>query len=112
MGLQANGLVLAARSQVGMAKGGVVAASAYLNPEVMFMVGPMDRRLPVELTGPANDQRSVTVIQPIENPFMRSARIGASEAIVDASRASLAQVSTDLAAQLRVRAYERMCLSK
>ncbi len=106
LGLQANGLVLAARSQVGMAKGGVVAASAYLNPEVMFMIGPMDRRLPVELTGPANEQRSVTVIQPIENPFMRSARIGASEAIVDASRASLAQVSTDLAALLRVRAYE------
>ena len=42
LGLQANGLVLAARSQVGMAKGGVVAATAYLNPEVMFMAGPMD----------------------------------------------------------------------
>lgn len=106
LGLQANGLVLAARSQVGMAKGGVIAATAYLNPEVMFMMGPMDRRLPVELTGPSNDQRSVTVIQPIENPFMRSARIAASEAIVDASRASLDQVSTDLAALLRVRAYE------
>ncbi|SFE37394.1 TolC family protein [Nitrosomonas sp. Nm166] len=106
LGLQANGLVLAARSQVGMAKGGVVAASAYLNPEVMFMLGPMDRRLPENLTGPANDQRSITVIQPIENPFMRSARIGASEAAVDASRASLDQISADLAAQLRVRAYE------
>ena len=106
LGLQANGLILAARSQVGMAKGGVVAASAYLNPEVMFMAGPMDRRLPIEDTGPANSQRSVTVIQPIENPFMRSARIGASEAIVNASRASLDQVSADLAALLRVRAYE------
>lgn len=106
LGLQANGLVLAARSQVGMAKGGVIAAAAYINPEVMFMAGPMDRRLPVELTGPSNDQRSVTVIQPIENPFMRNARIAASEAIVDASRASLGQVSTDLAAMLRVRAYE------
>ncbi|WP_331716189.1 TolC family protein [Nitrosomonas ureae] len=106
LGLQANGLVLAARSQVGMAKGGVIAATAYLNPEVMFMMGPMDRRLPENLTGPANDQRSITVIQPIENPFMRSARIAASEAIVDASRASLGQVSTDLAALLRVRAYE------
>jgi cobalt-zinc-cadmium efflux system outer membrane protein len=106
LGLQANGLVLAARSQVGMAKGGVIAATAYLNPEVMFMLGPMDRRLPENLTGPANDQRSITVIQPIENPFMRSARIAASEAIVDASKASLSQVSTDLSALLRVRAYE------
>lgn len=106
LGLHANGLVLAARSQVGMAKGGVVAASAYINPEVMFMLGPMDRRLPVELTGPSNEQRSVTVIQPIENPYMRSARIAASEAMVDASRANLDQVSADLAAQLRIRAYE------
>ncbi|MER2511885.1 MAG: TolC family protein [Nitrosomonas ureae] len=106
LGLQANGLVLAARSQVGMARGGVIAATAYLNPEVMFMMGPMDRRLPEIQTGPANDQRSITVIQPIENPFMRSARIAASEAIVDASKASLSQVSTDLSALLRVRAYE------
>lgn len=106
LALQANGLILAARSQVGMAKGGVAAASAYLNPEVMFMLGPMDRRLPVEQTGPANEQRSVTVIQPIENPFMRSARIGASEALVNSNRASLDQISADLSAQLRVRAYE------
>ena len=51
-------------------------------------------------------QRSVTVNQPIENPFMRSARINASEAIVDANRANFDQVRADLAAQLRVRAYE------
>ena len=37
---------------------------------------------------------------------MRSARIQASEAGVDASRASFDQVRADLAAQLRVRAYE------
>ena len=106
LGLQANGLVLAARSQVDMAKAGVVAASAFLNPEVTFMAGPMDRRLPLADTGPASSQRVVTVSQPIENPFMRSARINASEAVVDASRASFEQVRADLAAQLRVRGYE------
>lgn len=106
LGLQANGLVQAARSQIDMAKAGVVAASAFLNPEVSIMAGPMDRRLPESLTGPASDQRSVMVNQPIENPFMRSARIQASEAGVDASRASFDQVRADLAAQLRVRAYE------
>jgi cobalt-zinc-cadmium efflux system outer membrane protein len=37
---------------------------------------------------------------------MRSARIGAATAGVDASRASLNQVRADLAAQLRVRAFE------
>ncbi len=106
LGLQANGLVLAARSQVDMAKAGVVAASAFLNPEVTVTAGPDSNRFDKIITGPTSMQRAVTVNQPIENPFMRSARINASEAIVDASRASFDQVRADLAAQLRVRSYE------
>lgn len=106
LGLQANGLVLAARSQIDMAKAGVVAASAFLNPEVTVMAGPDSNRHPLSVTGPTSMQRSVTVNQPIENPFMRSARINASEAVVDANRANFDQVRADLAAQLRVRAYE------
>ena len=108
IGLEANGLVQAARSQVDMAKAGVVAASAFLNPEVTVTAGPDNNRYDKIITGPYSMQRSVTVNQPIENPYMRSARIDASEAGVDASRASLDQVRADLAAQLRVRAYELM----
>lgn len=106
LGLQANGLVQAARSQIEMAKAGVVAASAFLNPEVTVTAGPDSNRFPLHITGPTSMQRSVTVNQPIENPIMRSARINASEAVVDASRASFDQVRADLAAQLRVRSYE------
>lgn len=106
LGLQANGLVQAARSQIEMAKAGVVAASAFLNPEVTVTAGPDSNRYSLAVTGPTSMQRSVTVNQPIENPIMRSARINASEAVVDASRASFDQVRADLAAQLRVRAYE------
>ena len=106
LGLQANGLVFAARSQVDMAQAGVVAASAFLNPEVTVMAGPDSNRYSLAITGPTSMQRHVTVNQPIENPFMRSARINASEAVVDATRASYDQVRADLAAQLRVRAYE------
>lgn len=108
IGLEANGLVQAARSQVNMAKAGVVAASAFLNPEVTVTAGPDSNRYSLAITGPTSMQRSLTVNQPIENPYMRSARIDASEAGVDASRASLDQVRADLAAQLRVRAYELM----
>lgn len=108
IGLEANGLVQAARSQVNMAKAGVVAASAFLNPEVTVTAGPDSNRYPLIVTGPTSMQRSLTVNQPIENPYMRSARIDASEAGVDASRASLDQVRADLAAQLRVRVYELM----
>ena len=108
IGLEANGLVQAARSQVNIAKAGVVAASAFLNPEVTVTAGPDSNRYSLAITGPTSMQRSLTVNQPIENPYMRSARIDASEAGVDASRASLDQVRADLAAQLRVRAYELM----
>jgi len=108
IGLGANGLVQAARSQVNIAKAGVVAASAFLNPEVTVTAGPDSNRYSLAITGPTSMQRSLTVNQPIENPYMRSARIDASEAGVDASRASLDQVRADLAAQLRVRAYELM----
>jgi len=104
LGLEANGLVRAARSQVGIAESGVISAEAYPNPQVSGMVGPQDARIPA--ANPANSHRQLTVSQAIENPFMRSARIGSAEAGVEASRASLNQVRADLAAQLRVRAYE------
>lgn len=104
IGLEANGLVRAARSQMDAAEAGVIGASAYPNPTVTFMAGPQHARVPQAL--PANSHRQVTVAQTIENPFLRSARIGSAEAGVDASRASFDQVKADLAAQLRVRAYE------
>lgn len=104
LGLRANGLVRAAQSQVDAAAAGVIGAAAYPNPQVTVAGGPQHARVPAGL--PANYHRQVTVAQTIENPFLRSARIGSAEAGVDASRAGYDQVRADLAAQLRVRAYE------
>lgn len=104
LGLEANGLVRAARSQINMAEAGVVGAAAYPNPEVIVTGGPQHARIPQAL--PATNHRAVTLLQHIENPFLRNARIGAAEAGVEASEASFEQVRADLAAQLRVRAYE------
>jgi cobalt-zinc-cadmium efflux system outer membrane protein len=104
LGLRANGLVRAAQSQVDAAAAGVIGAAAYPNPQVTIAGGPQHARVPAGL--PANYHRQVTVAQTIENPFLRSARIGSAEAGVDASRAGYDQVRADLAAQLRVRAYE------
>ncbi|SFN28764.1 outer membrane protein, cobalt-zinc-cadmium efflux system [Nitrosospira briensis] len=104
LGLKANGLVQAAHFQVRAAEAGVVGASAYPNPQLTFMAGPQHARIPQAL--PSNSHRQFTISQPIENPFLRSARIGSAEAGVDASHASLEQVRADLAAQLRVAAYE------
>ncbi|SFW34024.1 outer membrane protein, cobalt-zinc-cadmium efflux system [Nitrosovibrio sp. Nv17] len=104
LGLEANGLVRAAQSQVDMAESGVVGAAAYPNPQVSVIGGPQHPRIPA--ANPATNTRQVTVTQTIENPFMRSARIGSAEAGVKASEANHHQVRADLAAQLRVRAYE------
>ncbi|HRQ06053.1 MAG TPA: TolC family protein [Nitrosomonas halophila] len=106
IGLQANGLMQAARAQVDIAEADVVSAAALPNPEVTVMAGPDRPRLPEIDTGPASMQRQVTVSQPLENPLVRSARIGSAQAGVEASRANLEQVRADLAAQLRVRTYE------
>ncbi|WP_090627532.1 TolC family protein [Nitrosomonas marina] len=106
LGLQANGLVQAARSQIDMAEADVISARAFPNPKVSVEAGPQSKRLPASVTGPSDNQREVKVSQPIENPFLRSARIGSAEALVDARQASLNQVRADLAAQLRIRAYE------
>ncbi len=106
LGLEANGLVLAARSQVNIAEAGIVSASAFPNPEITVVAGPDSNRYPLNITGPTSMQRTVTVNQPIENPFLRQARIGSAAANVEMNRASLDQVRADLAAQLRIRAYE------
>lgn len=104
LGLKANGLVQAAHFQIRSAEAGVIGAAAYPNPQFTYMAGPQDPR--VEAARPANSHRQFTVSQTIENPFLRSARIGSAEAGVDASQAGLEQVRADLAAQLRVAAYE------
>ena len=104
LGLEANGLVRAAQSQVGIAEAGVIGAAAYPNPQVSVIGGPQHPR--IQAANPATNTRQVTVTQTIENPFVRSARIGSAEAGVEASRAGFNQVRADLAAQLRVRAYE------
>ena len=104
LGLEANGLVRAAQSQVGIAEAGVIGAAAYPNPQVSVIGGPQHPR--IQAANPATNTRQVTVTQTIENPFVRSARIGSAKAGVEASRAGFDQVRADLAAQLRVRAYE------
>jgi cobalt-zinc-cadmium efflux system outer membrane protein len=86
-----------------MAEGGVVGAAGYPNPVFTFTGGPQHARVPAAL--PADIHRQFMVVQTIENPFLRCTR-GSAEAAVDSSRAGLDQVRADLAAQLRIRAYE------
>lgn len=103
LGLGGNGLVRAAQAQVRAAEAGVTAAAAYPNPELDVQGGQDRARVPAVTAGAS---RSVFVSQRIENPALRSARIGSAEAGVVANRAGLERVRADLAAEIRVRAFE------
>ena len=103
LGLEANGLVRAARSRVDAAEAGVISAGAYPNPELEFVGGHNRARALGPITG---NTYGAFVSQRIENPFLRIARIGSAEADVEASQAGLDRTRADLAAALRVRAYE------
>ena len=103
LGLEANGLIRAAKSRVDAAKAGVVSAGAYPNPELEFVGGHNRARAPGPISG---NSYGAYVSQRIENPFLRMARISSAEASVQASRAGLDRTRADLASALRVRAYE------
>jgi outer membrane protein, heavy metal efflux system len=103
LGLEANGLIRAARSRVDAAEAGVISAGAYPNPELEFVGGHNRARALGPITG---NSYGAYVSQRIENPFLRIARIGSAEADVEASQAGLDRTRADLAAALRVRAYE------
>jgi len=103
LGLEANGLIRAARSKVDAAEAGVISAGAYPNPELEFVGGHNNARAVGPISG---NSYGAFISQRIENPFLRTARIGSAEAGVEASKASLDRVRADLAAALRVRAYE------
>ncbi|TFH12331.1 MAG: TolC family protein [Nitrosomonadales bacterium] len=103
LGLEANGLIRAEQSKVDAAEAGVISAGAYPNPELEFVGGYNRSRAPGPIPG---NSYGAFVSQQIENPFLRIARIGSAEADVEASQAGLDRVRADLAAALRVRAYE------
>lgn len=103
VGLEANGLMRAAQAEVRAAEAGIVSAVAYPNPELEILAGQDKARLAGVTAG---NRRSLFVRQRIENPMLRGARIGSAEAGAQAARAGLERARADLAAEIRVRAFE------
>lgn len=103
LGLEANGLMRAAQAEVRAAEAGIVGAAAYPNPELEILAGQDKARLAGVTAG---NSRSLFVSQRIENPILRAARIGSAEAGAQAARAGLERARADLAAEIRVRAFE------
>lgn len=101
--MSSNHSVLAARDQVTAARYGVNSAAAFPNPELEYLSGTTRSRGPA---GNVGDARSVTLTQPLDLPWRRSARIGAAEAALDAAGSSARAFEADVLARLRARYFE------
>lgn len=95
----------AARSQVDGARASVTTAAALSNPRLEWQQGPWQ---PVASTGTGQRVRGWSLAQPIENPWLRSARIDAAESGMHLSGQQWNAARNDLAAQVRLRAYEAL----
>lgn len=103
LAMSSNRSVLAARDQVTAARYGVNSAGAFPNPELEYLSGTTRSRGPA---GNAGDARSVTLTQPLDLPWRRSARIGAAEAALDAAGSATRAFEADVLARLRERYFE------
>lgn len=104
IGLNQNPGVLASRDQVEAARGGATAARAYPNPEVSGQTGNgRERNVASPISGQAYN---VTLHQPIEMPNVRSARIGAADAMVLATEAGRQSYEDDTAARIKLAFYD------
>ena len=103
LALESSRAVLAARDQVTAARHAVDSAGAFPNPELEYLGGSTRARTPA---GTAGDARTVTLTQPLDMPWRRSARIGAAEAGLEVTTASVRSFEADLLARLRGRYFE------
>lgn len=103
LSLESSRAVLAAREQVNAARAAVTGAAAFPNPELEYLGGQMRSRGPGGNTG---DARSVSLTQPLDLPWRRAARIGAAEAGLAATSASVRAFEAALLAQVRTRYFE------
>ena len=97
----------AMRSQLDAARAGVTTAGALHNPRLEWQQGPWQAQAPA--TAALRQQaRGWSVAQMIDNPALRSARIEAAESGMRQSGQLLSAAHNDLAAQVRLRAYEAL----
>jgi len=82
---------------------GVTTAGAFLNPPIEYSQGRNEARVISAVPG---DVRNWTVSQFIENPSLRGARVDAAKAAELGSTYQVAQVRSELVAQVQLRAFE------
>ncbi len=103
LAMESSRSVLAAREQITAARYAVDSAGAFPNPELEYLSGTSRSRGPGSNTGNA---RSVSLTQPLDMPWQRSARVGAAEAGLDATTAAVRIFEADSLVSLRLRYFE------
>lgn len=103
LALSSSRSVLAAREQISAARYAVDSASAFPNPEMEYLGGTARSR---GVGGNAGDARSVTLTQPLDMPWRRTARIGAAEAGLASTTAAVRAFEADTLARLRLSYFE------
>ncbi|WP_374475288.1 TolC family protein [Zoogloea sp.] len=93
----------AARAMVDAGRAQVTGAGAYPNPEVEFLAGRTQARVPGVATGGA---QSLALSQRIDNPWQREARIGAATYGLEARQAEGRSFEVDLLARLDQRFFD------
>lgn len=103
--LPVNADLRAALQSVLTAQAGVLAASARPNPRIELQTGPQRNLTGAPGVGGIN-ANAITLAQPIENPQLRNSRIEAAQAAVRVDELSSAELRNDIAARVRLLAYE------
>lgn len=103
LALSSSRSVMAARDQITVARYAVDSAGAFPNPELEYLGGTSRSR---GVGGTTGDARSVTLTQPLDMPWRRTARIGAAEAGLESTTAAVRAFEADTLARLRLRYFE------
>jgi cobalt-zinc-cadmium efflux system outer membrane protein len=98
----AHPALAATQARIGAAQAAVHSAGALPNPEIELLTGRNHARLPGTAAGSAS---SLSILQPIERPALRGARVQAAEAALEGTQASAAGFTLELLAELKRRYY-------
>lgn len=100
MARQSSPLLAVGRAEIDAAQAGTLTARAYPNPELGLEPGRLSPRTPAAITGSST---VISIGQPLENPWLREARIRSADSGVELARSrSLAQ-TVNLGAAVRTK---------
>lgn len=100
MARQSSPLLAVGRAEIDAAQAGTITARAYPNPELGFEPGRLSPRTPAAITG---SNTVISIGQPLENPWLREARIRSADSGVELARSRALAQAVNLSAAVRTK---------